>query len=336
MDSLKSLHTFSFSADCRQVMTIDSVDSLISCVELMNSTPTIDEFLVLGEGSNTVFVEDYPYPVLLNKIKGIALSEDESHYYLVVGAGENWHKLVTYCVGKDIGGFENLALIPGTVGASPIQNIGAYGVEIEKFIEKVEFWDTATQSIQCLAKNKCEFGYRDSIFKRQLQNSRIITRVYFKLSKNNEQVATYGPLANLVSPTIKDIYDAVVDLRQSKLPDPQVLGNAGSFFKNPVISISHFNRLKSKYEDIVSYPVDQDKIKVPAAWLIDRLGFKGKRIGNIACHVQQPLVLVNLGQGQGIDLLALAREIRNSVKIEFDIELENEVRLIGKEGLVNL
>jgi UDP-N-acetylmuramate dehydrogenase len=317
-------------------MTINSVDSLISCLELITNMPNIDEYLVLGEGSNTVFVEDYPYPVLLNKIKGIALSEDASHHYIVVGAGENWHELVTHCVEKNIGGFENLALIPGTVGASPIQNIGAYGVEIEKFIDRVEFWDVASKSIKSLAKNECEFGYRDSIFKRQVPNSRIITRVFFKLPKNNELHATYGPLAKLFSPTINDIYHAVIDVRKSKLPDPNVYGNAGSFFKNPVISKNHFASLMAKHHDIVSYVVDHDKIKIPAAWLIDKLGFKGKRIGNIACHTQQPLVLVNLGQGQGSDLLSLARDIRNSVQNEFDIVLENEVRLIGKKGLVDL
>lgn len=336
LDSLKSLHTFSFSADCRQVMTINSVDSLITCLELIKNMPNTNEYLVLGEGSNTVFVEDYPYPVLLNKIRGIALSEDVSYHYLAVGAGENWHELVTYCVEKNIGGFENLALIPGTVGASPIQNIGAYGVEIEKFIDKVEFWDVAKKSIQSLPKKECEFGYRDSIFKRQVANSRIITRVFFKLPKKNELIAGYGPLAKLISPTINDIYHAVVDVRKSKLPDPTVFGNAGSFFKNPVISKTHFDALQLKNNDIVSYLIDQDKVKIPAAWLIDKLGFKGKRIGDIACHIQQPLVLVNLGQGEGRDLLTLARDIRNSVQKEFDIELENEVRLIGNKGLVDL
>ena len=336
LDSLKSLHTFSFSADCRQVMTIDSVDSLISCLALIKGMPNTNEYLVLGEGSNTVFVEDYPYPVLLNRIKGIALSEDENYHYLAVGAGENWHELVSYCVGKNIGGFENLALIPGTVGASPIQNIGAYGVEVERFIDKVEFWNVAKKSIQSLPKNECEFAYRDSIFKRQVPNSRIITRVFFKLPKNNELHASYGPLAVLISPTITDIYNAVVDIRKSKLPDPSVLGNAGSFFKNPVISKKHFDILQLKNSDIVSYLIDQESVKIPAAWLIDKLGFKGRRVGNIGCHIQQPLVLVNLGQGKGADLLTLARDIRNSVQNEFDIELENEVRLMGKEGLVNL
>jgi UDP-N-acetylmuramate dehydrogenase len=336
LDSLKSLHTFSFSADCRQVMTINSVDSLISCLEEVQRTPNVNEYLVLGEGSNTVFVEDYPYPVLLNRIKGIELNENADQYFLTVGAGENWHELVTFCVEKGIGGFENLALIPGTVGASPIQNIGAYGVEIEKFIEKVEFLDTVRGSIHCLTKQECDFAYRDSIFKRQLANTRIITRVFFTLPKRYDLVTSYGPLATLISPSIKDIYNAVVELRKSKLPDVETLGNAGSFFKNPVISKDHFGSLQLKYSDIVSYSVDHNHVKVPAAWLIDKLGFKGKRIGDIGCHINQPLVLVNLGDGQGSDLLTLAREIRNSVQSEFNIELENEVRLMGQKGAVTL
>jgi UDP-N-acetylmuramate dehydrogenase len=317
-------------------MTIDSVDSLISCIQEVQRSPKVKEYLVLGEGSNTVFVEDYPYFVLLNRIKGIELSENDDQYSLTVGAGENWHELVTYCVERGIGGFENLALIPGTVGASPIQNIGAYGVEIEKFIDKVEFLDTATLTIQTLAKHECNFAYRDSIFKRQLPNSRIITNVFFTLPKRYDFVIDYGPLSALIKPSIKDIYNAVVAVRKSKLPNVKVMGNAGSFFKNPVIDKVHFAALQNKYHDIVSYPVDQNHVKIPAAWLIDRLGFKGKRIGDIGCHVNQPLVLVNLGNGQGNELLKLAREIRDSVQSEFNIALENEVRLMGEQGLVKL
>lgn len=336
LDSLKSLHTFSFSADCSQVKTINSVDSLICCLQELELTGKKNEYLVLGEGSNTVFVEDYPHPVILNKIKGIELSENAEHYFLSVGAGENWHGLVIFCVEKGIGGFENLALIPGTVGASPIQNIGAYGVEIEKFIDKVEFLDTATQSIHSLSKHECNFAYRDSIFKRQALNTRIITRVFFKLPKHYKLVTSYGPLARLVSPKIKDIFNAVVKLRKSKLPDVHVLGNAGSFFKNPVITKGHFEALQLKYNDIASYQVDQNHVKIPAAWLIDKLGFKGTRVGDIGCHIDQPLVLVNFGNGKGSDLLTLAREIRNSVQSEFQIALDNEVRLMGNRGLVAL
>lgn len=336
MDSLKSLHTFSFAAYCHQAITINSVDSLIRRIKEIQQHPEINHYLMLGEGSNTVFVDDYPNFVLLNKIKGIQVDETDESYLLTVGAGENWHDLVSYCIEHGMGGFENLALIPGTVGASPIQNIGAYGVEVEQFIEKVEFLETSTSTIKTLLKHECEFGYRDSIFKRQATNSRIITRVFYKLPKHYELVTHYGPLVNLVSPSIKDIYNMVVYVRKSKLPDVKQLGNAGSFYKNPIISKQHFTELQVKYSDIVCFPVNVEYVKVPAAWLIDKLGFKGKSIGQIGCHVNQPLVLVNLGEGEAQDLLTLAREIKDTVFNVFNIQLENEVRLIGKEGLVSL
>jgi len=336
LDSLKSLHTFALAADCSQVKTINSVDSLIRCLKAFKGDSCANNYLVLGEGSNTVFVDDYPYLVLLNRIRGIELSENTKEYYMSVGAGENWHQLVKFCVEKNIGGFENLALIPGTVGAAPIQNIGAYGVEIEQFIDKVEFLDTTTLSIHSLTKQECEFAYRDSVFKRQSLNSRIITRVFFRLPKQHQLTTNYGPLAKLLSPSISEIYKAVINIRQSKLPNVNILGNAGSFFKNPLVTKAHFSSLQNKYSDMVSYPADKEHVKVPAAWLIDKLGFKGKQIGDIACHINQPLVLVNLGKGKGSDLLALAREIRNSVQKEFDITLENEVRLMGNQGLIAL
>lgn len=336
MDSLKYLHTFSLQAHCLAIKTIDSVDSLILAIDEITNSKKNTEYLVLGEGSNTVFVEDYPYMIICNKIKGIKLSESESDYQLEVGAGENWHELVSFCMQNDVGGFENLALIPGTVGASPIQNIGAYGVEIERFIEKVEFLDTTTLRLKSFSKQECKFAYRESVFKRQKLNHRIITRVFFRLPKRYTLVTSYGPLSHLSSPSPKRIFEEVVSIRQSKLPDPQKLGNAGSFFKNPVISTSHFIELSKIYPTMPSYEVNAQEVKIPAAWLIDTLGFKGKKVGNIACHINQPLVLVNLGDGKGSELLTLAREIRDAVKNTFNIELENEVRLMGKKGRVIL
>lgn len=318
-------------------MTAESVNSLKNAVDALGDKP----FLVMGEGSNTVFVDDYNSAVLLNKIKGIECSEDNQAYYLCVGAGENWHRLVSFCITNNIGGFENLALIPGTVGAAPIQNIGAYGVEIEKFIEKVEFLDTRTGKLACFSHKECEFAYRDSVFKRQAINSRIITRVFFTLPKQYLLETSYGPLTSLhetAEPTAKDVYDTVIAVRQSKLPNPDDLGNAGSFFKNPVISKAHFDKISAAHagSNIPHFSVGQTQVKVPAAWLIDQLGFKGKRLGDIGCHVHQPLVLVNYGQGKGSDLLLLARDIRQSVQADFEITLENEVRLIGKGGLIVL
>ncbi|MGK0373328.1 MAG: UDP-N-acetylmuramate dehydrogenase [Glaciecola sp.] len=317
-------------------MTIESVDSLIASISDLLQAGVGSEYLILGEGSNTVFVEDYPYSVLLNRIKGIAVSESESDYLLTVGAGENWHDLVVFCIQKGIGGFENLALIPGTVGASPIQNIGAYGVEIDKFIEKVEFLDSTSLALKTLSKAQCNFAYRDSVFKQQAKNHRIITRVFYRLPKQYKIETSYGPLAHLISPSAEDVFNEVVAIRKTKLPDPAILGNAGSFFKNPVIDNVHFKTLSSIYSDIPSYRVNEQQVKIPAAWLIDKLGYKGKRIGNIGCHVSQPLVLVNMGDGLGKDLLSLARDIRDCVQNKFAIRLENEVRLMGKQGLVAL
>lgn len=355
LHSLKSLHTFSLNAYCSELKTADSVDSLIHSVKTLEGS----SFLIIGEGSNTVFVEDYPHTVLRIQIKGIELGEDAHAYTLAVGAGENWHQLVEFCMANHIGGFENLALIPGTVGAAPIQNIGAYGVEIERFIDKVEYFDCQSQSIRTLNRDECEFAYRDSVFKRQSFNARVITRVFFKLPKTYALETSYGPLKALENNhhhggiSALDVYHKVINVRRSKLPDPAKLGNAGSFFKNPVIKKMHYERIKnlalssakahasdSKSVEPTNampcYKVSADEVKVPAAWLIDYLGFKGKRVGDIACHIDQPLVLLNCGGGEGKDLLALAREIKSKVKAHFDIELENEVRLIGQDGLITL
>lgn len=336
MDSLTSLHTFSLSARCLKVETIDSVDSLICIVKDILSDQTLSDFLVLGEGSNTVFVDDYKHTVLLNRIRGIELVERHDSFHLRVGAGENWHHLVHYCMANNIGGFENLALIPGTVGATPIQNIGAYGVEIERFIETVEFLNTHSMELESFDHPQCEFAYRDSVFKRQTNNHRIITHVNFVLPKTYTLETSYGPLQQLASGSAKDIYEHVIHIRQSKLPNVQELGNAGSFFKNPVIGQRQFDSLRKCYPTMPFYHAEHEQVKIPAAWLIDQLGFKGKQVGAIACYSKQALVLVNMGGGTGSELLSLSRQIKQQVQDHFDIELENEVRLIGYEGLVAL
>jgi UDP-N-acetylmuramate dehydrogenase len=335
LHSLKSLHTFSLDASCNDIKTANSVDSLITCVDELSD----NAYIVLGEGSNTVFVEDYPETVLINKIIGIEYFEQSDAHKLVVGAGENWHQLVTYCVQRSIGGFENLALIPGTVGAAPIQNIGAYGVEIERFIEKVEFYERSSRQIKYFTREECEFGYRESIFKRQAANERIITRVFFSLPKQYSFKISYGPLASLQNEqtlSAKKIFDKVIEVRRQKLPDPAVMGNAGSFFKNPVITHKHFVSLQGRYPDMPHYLLDDAQVKIPAAWLIDTLGFKGKRSGNIICHTKQPLVIANCGKGLGKDVIELARSIKSAVNDAFNIELENEVRLIGTQGAISI
>lgn len=319
---------------CPQVETFSNVVELQNHIHRHSTNK--QGFLVLGEGSNTIFTEDFTLPILRNKITGIKVTQTSDAYRVRVGGGENWHKLVSFCVNNDIGGLENLALIPGTVGAAPIQNIGAYGVEVETLIHSVEFYDTRTQTLSSFNREQCRFGYRDSIFKQQPEHQRIITHVEFALPKSYSLEHSYGPLQSLTEPSLRAIFDAVIAIRRQKLPNPDELGNAGSFFKNPSISKAHFETLKQNYSNIPGYDVDGGKVKVPAAWLIDYLGFKGKQLGNIACHVNQPLVLVNMGGGTGQDLLALARSIKQAVKDEFDISLENEVRLMGRDGALTL
>jgi len=267
---------------------------------------------------------------------GVDLVHTDTHYLLKVGASENWHKLVLWCMQHQIYGLENLALIPGTVGAAPIQNIGAYGVEIKQFIHQVDYYDLSEQTHKSLDSPSCEFAYRDSIFKQRLAGHIVITGVTFTIPKRWEAVTHYGELKGLIEPCAIDIFNKVVQVRQDKLPDPSKIGNAGSFFKNPVITLGLYNRLQQTWPSIPSYPVGINHVKVPAAWLIDQLGFKGKKVGGIGCHPDQALVLTNDGSGTGEQLLQLARDIRDTVFIEFSIMIENEVRLIGKNGPVAL
>jgi UDP-N-acetylmuramate dehydrogenase len=331
LHSLTSLHTFGLEANAQNIMTIESTDSLFDLISQISSKP----YLLIGEGSNLVFTEDYAGLVIKNQLKGMHFSEDEDYFHINVASGENWHELVSLCMQKRIYGFENLALIPGTVGASPIQNIGAYGVEIDRYIQSVEFIDISSKLIGYFNRKECEFAYRDSRFKRE-PGKRIITSVNFALPKQHQVVASYGPLAQLASPTPEQIFEQVVSTRKTKLPDPAVLGNAGSFFKNPTLDMSVFVSLQRSYPEIPHYRAPEGKIKLPAAWLIEQLGFKGQKRGDIGCHDQQALVLVNYGKGTGSDLLSLARDIRHQVLTTFGIELENEVRLIGKLGPIEL
>jgi UDP-N-acetylmuramate dehydrogenase len=293
-------------------------------------------FYILGEGSNTVFLEDYQGTVIKPAFMGIDFAQTDTQYQLKVGAGENWHQFVLWCMQRQIYGLENLALIPGTVGAAPIQNIGAYGVEIEQFIDRVEYYDLNEKSHKSLNSEGCEFAYRDSVFKKRLADHIVITSVSFVIPKNWQAVLHYGELKALSAPSAMDIFNKVVEVRQSKLPDPKKIGNAGSFFKNPIIDLNHYTRLQQTWPSIPSYPVDNNSVKIPAAWLIDQLGFKGKKIGGVGCHPNQALVLTNDGSGTGEQLLQLARDIKTAVLNEFSILLENEVRLIGKNGPVVL
>lgn len=295
-----------------------------------------EHILVLGEGSNTVFLADYQGIVLRNKIKEIIVEESDSDYLLTVGAGVNWHSFVQWTLDESIFGLENLALIPGTVGAAPIQNIGAYGVELNKYCSAVHYFDRNDKSFNSIAAEQCQFGYRYSIFKHELKDAAIITHVEFRLSKDWLPETSYGPLHELSRPSALDIFHKVIDVRSSKLPDPAQFGNAGSFFKNPVIDKKIFERIKTEYPQAPNYPVNEQCVKIPAAWFIDVLGFKGKQVGDIQCNPKQPLVLMNLEDGKAEHLLALAKDIQHQVLTKFAVRLQPEVRFIGKYGEVGL
>ena len=332
MHSLASLHSFGFSCSAQAYICINKLSDLTRSLALADRSA----FYILGEGSNTVFLEDYEGTIIKPAFMGIDIEHTDTHYLLKVGAGENWHQLVLWCMQQQIYGFENLALIPGTVGAAPIQNIGAYGVEIEQFIYQVNYYDLGEQRHKTLDPQGCEFAYRDSVFKKRLVDQVVITGVTFAIPKNWQGVVHYGELKELTEPTAMDIFNKVVEVRQTKLPDPAKIGNAGSFFKNPVIDLKHYTQLQQIRPSIPSYTVETNNVKVPAAWLIDQLGFKGTKIGGIGCHPKQALVLTNDGSGTGDQLLQLARAIKAAVLSEFSIVLENEVRLIGKNGPVIL
>jgi UDP-N-acetylmuramate dehydrogenase len=275
--------------------------------------------------------------VIKNELKGIELvSQTSEHLELKVASGESWHELVMYCVQKDWGGIENLSLIPGTVGAAPMQNIGAYGVEVKSVIKKVRAIDRQTGDIREFSNEECQFGYRESVFKGALKEKFFISSVTLTLTKKNHQLNThYGAIQDTLhalqvsTPTIQSISNAVIRIRQSKLPDPNVIGNAGSFFKNPTIDKKQFDKLKNTYPLIPGYFSDNQEVKVPAGWLIEQCGWKGIRIGDAGVHAQQALVLVNYQHATGEEIFSLALQIKESVKKKFDIDLTMEVNIIS-------
>jgi UDP-N-acetylmuramate dehydrogenase len=289
---------------------------------------------ILGGGSNILLTKDIEALVLKIEIKGFEIvGENDREVFLKVGAGESWHDFVLHCIENNLAGVENLSLIPGTVGASPMQNIGAYGVEIKEVFDHLEAINRTTLELKSFSSEGCKFGYRESVFKNDLKNQYVITHVTFRLSKSANINAEYGAIKQtltekgIANPTIKDISDAVIEIRRSKLPDPAIIGNAGSFFKNPTVSLSAFEKIKSNYPAIPGFP-NEEGIKIPAAWLIEQAGWKGKRFGNIGVHQFQPLVLVNYGGGDGIEIKNLSKKIQDSVKEKFEIELQPEVNFI--------
>ncbi len=292
--------------------------------------------MFLGGGSNVLLCNDYNGLLIRNAIKGKQIvREDDEHVFLKVYSGENWHDTVMYCVERNWGGIENLSLIPGTVGAAPMQNIGAYGVELEQVFDQLEAFNLQSFELETFNKAQCAFGYRESVFKRQFKGQYFIYSVTFKLSKKPSIHVDYGDIQAVLnekglSPettSIKDVSAAVIQIRQSKLPDPKVLGNSGSFFKNPQISKEHFEALKLQFPDIKGYP-QNDGIKVPAGWLIEQCGWKGKRVGNTGSHAKQALVLVNYGGATGAEIFQVAQDIIKSVSDKFSIHLEPEVNIV--------
>ncbi|MDI1232735.1 MAG: UDP-N-acetylmuramate dehydrogenase [bacterium] len=330
--SLKSFNTFGLDVKAKYFTEVNSLAELKSTLANNGTEAT----LFIGGGSNLLFTKDYDGLVIVNKIKGIVIEkETDESVYLKAYSGENWHELVQYCVEKNWGGIENMSLIPGTVGASPMQNIGAYGVEIENVFEHLEALNLETLEIEKFNKEACEFGYRESIFKRKLKGRYFIYSVTFRLSKQHHLKLEYGDIKtilaeqaiNLEVATIKDVSNAIISIRQSKLPDPKILGNSGSFFKNPTIPVSHFDQLKIQFPDIKGF-AQNEGIKVPAGWLIEQCGWKGKQIGNTGSHAKQALVLVNYGGATGHEVYQLAMDIIESIKEKFGITLEPEVNII--------
>lgn len=291
--------------------------------------------LVLGGGSNILFTDDIPKWVLHNKIKGIRrVKEDDTYIWLNVGAGEIWHDFVMYCVQHNYAGVENLSLIPGTVGASPMQNIGAYGVEVKDIMESVRFFDLEQNTFQTYTNEQCAFGYRDSIFKNTLKGKVIITEVVFRLRKNPVFNISYGNIRQELDAmgiqelSIKAVSDAVIRIRSVKLPDPKKIGNAGSFFKNPEVPAAFYEKLKEEYATIPGYKLEGNKVKIPAGWLIEQCGWKGFREDNFGVHKDQALVLVNYGGANGSDIAILSERIMASVEKQFGIILEREVQIM--------
>ncbi len=320
-------------ATAKHFVEVNSPEELLEVVKYAKSIDL--QFMVLGGGSNLLFVDDFDGLIIKNQILGIdIIEESDSEVVLKIGAGENWHSLVEKCVKEEWYGIENLALIPGTVGAAPIQNIGAYGVELVEVFESLEALDIEKEEQKTFSKNDCHFGYRDSVFKGELKNKVVITNVRLKLSKVSKINTSYVALKDnldrkgISQPTIKDVFNSVVEVRKSKLPDPDVIGNNGSFFKNPVIPVFHFDELKQQYPEMPSYPVTEHLVKIPAGWLIDKAGWKGFRSGDAGVHEKQALVLVNYGNASGRDIYELSEKIKQDIVRKFEISLVKEVNLV--------
>ena len=327
--SLKPYNTFGIDVQARWLAKFTTADELAEATTWAKDR----QILILGGGSNVLLTRNIDGLVLLNNIKGIDLiNEDEDYVYVRAGAGENWDGLVQYTIGRDWGGLENLSLIPGSVGAAPMQNIGAYGVEIRDVFWELEAWSLQDRQVHTFTINDCEFGYRESVFKRQLKDRFVILNVTLRLKKDPIFHTSYGAIREVLGdkePSIRAISEAVIRIRRSKLPDPAEIGNAGSFFKNPTVPAAKFEQLKTAFPNIVGYPTESKEVKLAAGWLIEQCGWKGVRHGDAGVHARQALVLVNYGKATGEELYALSEEVLHSVQDLFGITLEREVNIIS-------
>jgi len=330
--SIKAFNTFGVDAKANEFVAFSSVAQLehIAKQHLSLATP----YLILGAGSNILFTQDYNGLILKNEILGIEVIEENDDYVFVkAGAGVNWHQFVLHCIEQDWGGLENLSLIPGTVGAAPVQNIGAYGVELKDIFHSLHAFDVMQHQLIEFSNADCAFGYRNSVFKQLHKGAMVICDVVFKLTKKHVVKIGYGAIKDklashgILEPSIRDVSNAVIAIRSSKLPDPNEIGNAGSFFKNPVVDKSFFEHLHKCYPDVVAYPSGSD-MKLAAGWLIEQAGWKGFHEGSVGCYDKQALVLVNFGGATGAEILVLAKKIQASVKGKFDVELEMEVNIV--------
>lgn len=330
--SLKKYNTFGIEVSARQFVAVHSITELKTILQENKN----EKKFILGGGSNMLLTKDIDALVIHIDLKGKKITkEDDDFVWVESQAGEVWHDFVLWTIDNNFGGLENMSLIPGNVGTTPVQNIGAYGAEIKDTFVSCDAMNIATQEIKTFTNEECNFGYRESIFKNEVKDQYIITSVVFRLTKRNHKINTsYGDILaelaknNISEPTLKDVSNAVIAIRQSKLPDPKELGNSGSFFKNPIVLKSDFEKIHQKFPEMKFYEVSETEVKVPAGWLIEQAGFKGKRFGDAGVHKNQALVLVNYGNATGQEILAVSKEVQKTVFETFGIHIEAEVNVI--------
>ena len=330
--SLKNHNTFGIEASAKQFVAVHDTTELKTILE-QNKT---EKKFILGGGSNMLLTKDIDALVIHVDLKGKKIiKEDEDFAWIESQAGENWHEFVLWTIDQNFGGLENMSLIPGNVGTTPVQNIGAYGAEIKDTFVSCEAMSIENQEMRSFAKAECHFGYRESVFKNEAKDQYVITSVVFKLTKRNHKInVSYGDISgelaknNITNPTLKDVSNAVIAIRQSKLPDPKELGNSGSFFKNPILKKSDFEKIHHQFPEMKYYEVSETEVKVPAGWLIEQAGFKGKRFGDAGIHKNQALVLVNYGNATGQEILEVSKTIQKTIFETFGIHIEAEVNVI--------